>query len=279
MRIQVFRSESDGVRLLTATRVPARGLRGDVRLITGYDESSRSPQLRRQFPNTSIVVIVEFGAPSRVATAGTAAVHVAGGYAAGLADTFAVTEHDGSQCGVQVDLSPTGARRLFGIPLREISGQVVALDDLLPARFRGLARRIAATADWTSRLDIVEGVLAECCVRAQVDTRRVDWVLRSIESADGRANIGGLARSVGCSHKHLIALFKDQVGVAPRRYARLVRFQHVLTCMRRSDSVDWADMAALCGYADQPHLARDLKSFTGRTPAQLLASLQAPTDR
>ena len=89
--------------------------------------------------------------------------------------------------------------------------------------------------------------------------------------------IGRLADEVGWSHRHLIARFRRQVGLRPKMVARLVRFDGLC---RRLDQAggrpDWGRVAAEAGYADQAHLARDFRQFTGTTPTQFLALTLRP---
>jgi AraC-like DNA-binding protein len=82
----------------------------------------------------------------------------------------------------------------------------------------------------------------------------------------GAVSVRRLAREVGWSHKHLITRFKQQVGVAPKRAARLVRFDRVLRRLHDGPS-PWAELAAELGYADQAHLVREFREFAGTSPS------------
>ena len=89
--------------------------------------------------------------------------------------------------------------------------------------------------------------------------------------------IGRLAEEVGWSHKHLIARFRQQVGLRPKTAARLARLDGV---WRRLDQaggrLDWGQVAREAGYADQAHLIRDFHQFTGTTPTALVARMPPP---
>lgn len=276
-RARIESGSRDGGRWETASREPCAPLRPHVLALEGFDEWSPRGDSRRQFPEPFVVVIIEFGPSLRVTLCGdarTTARH-AGGFVAGLGDSFAITEHDGRQRGIQVDLTPTGARRLFGVPLSELTGRVVSLGDLLPVEMRSLADRLAASLDWDARLDLVEDLLARRVLDARTDTARVDRALARIEAAGGVLDVGSLARELGCSHKHLIALFHDQVGVGPKLLSRLVRFEHVMREARGKLATPWADLAVAHGYSDQAHLAREVKRFTGLTPTEARPDLSA----
>jgi AraC-like DNA-binding protein len=83
--------------------------------------------------------------------------------------------------------------------------------------------------------------------------------------------IGSLAREVGWSHKHLITKVRQQVGLAPKTVARLLRFEHAWHYLRDGEPVRWDRIAADGGYAGQSHLIRDFRQFTGGTPADFVA--------
>jgi AraC-like DNA-binding protein len=265
-------SARDGVFFERARRTPCAALRRHVRSIEGYDERTPGPRSHREFPEPWIVVIIEFGPTLRVALGGderNAARHP-GGFVAGLGDRFAITEHEGCQRGVQVDLTPTGARRVFGIPMSELSGRIVALRDVLPTESFALSERLSAARDWAMRLDLVEGFLVRRVLGARLDSACVDWAVAQIEARGGILDVGSLARDLGYSHKHLISLFREQVGIPPKLLARLVRFERVRRTAHSDARIGWAELALRHGYCDQSHLAREVKQLTGLTPTQAL---------
>lgn len=88
------------------------------------------------------------------------------------------------------------------------------------------------------------------------------WAVRR----GGSIPIGRVAADVGWSHKHLIAMFVERIGLAPKTVARLARFERVLTQVRRGHAPNWGQVAADTGYADQPHLIREFRAFAGTTP-------------
>lgn len=213
--VRVSRGSTEGGRWQLATREPSALLRHCVRSLVGFDEQSVSPTIRRQFPEPFVVLILEFGAPLRVSLGGDerTRAHHAGGFAAGIGDRYAVTEHEGRQQGIQVDLTATGARRLFGLPLSEIADSVVALADLLPVATPMIAERLAASSDWEARLDLVEDLIERRILTARVDTSRVDWAVAQIEACGGSLDVASLAReSLGVDIPES-AIWRTQTGV------------------------------------------------------------------
>jgi AraC-like DNA-binding protein len=271
-RTRMLRGELDGSRWEMAVRPPAAQLRpyvhGDY---VGYTEWSGPMNRRREFPGPFVVMILEFGPPLRVYDAGNPrrlSSH-RGGFVVGLGDTFAVCEHDGFQHGVQINLTAIGARLLFGLPMSELSGQTVSVRDLLPARHRDLGQQLQDATDWDERFDLLDGALADGMGEAFDRTRIVSWAVRRIEQTGGRLDMRALARELGYSRKHVITLFRDQVGIPPKLLARLVRFDRLVQHLRRGGPGTWAELAVEFGYYDQAHLVRDVRQFTGVTPSEV----------
>jgi AraC-like DNA-binding protein len=89
----------------------------------------------------------------------------------------------------------------------------------------------------------------------------------------GAVEVGLLTEELGCSRRHLAARFREQVGIAPKALARILRFRRVLELIERDGVAGWADIAVRCGYYDQSHLNRDFRDFAGHTPSEYLARL------
>jgi AraC-like DNA-binding protein len=105
----------------------------------------------------------------------------------------------------------------------------------------------------------------------------VAWAWRRLLDSGGAIPIGRLAAEVGWSHKHLITQFRQQVGLRPKTAARLVRFDRVWRRLDQSGGrPEWADLAHDAGYADQAHLIREFRRFTGMTPTQFQAQTPPP---
>lgn len=269
---QVMGGELGGVCWQLATRQPVPELAPYVEQLQGYYEKADLPVARREFAGLQVVIILEFEPRLRVYEAGANARHEVfrGGFVAGLDDNFTLTEHAGLQAGIQLNLHPLGARRLLGLPMRELRGRALGFADLLPEH-RALSEELAELHSWDARFDRVEQVLRQRLAASQASDRAVGWALERIAADGGKIDLAHLARELGYSHKHMIARFHDQIGVPPKLWARLVRFDRLRRELARTGPPrSWAEFALACGYYDQAHLSRDVKQFTGESPRALL---------
>jgi len=106
---------------------------------------------------------------------------------------------------------------------------------------------------------------------------QVGWAWRRLVTTGGTVPISQVADEVDWSHKHLIVQFRRQAGLRPKTAARLIRFDRVWRHVDQRRPLDWGQVAADAGYADQAHLIRDFRQFTGITPTGYQALTLRPT--
>lgn len=265
----------------TATRQLAAPLRAVVSRLQGYEERSPGGSVREELPSSHVVVIIETGPPliQRRPT-DTAGSRYVGGFVAGLGPGVTETRHDGLQRGIQINLTPSHARRVLGVPLHELAGRTVALTDLLAPGDRSLPQRIAEAPDWEHQTDIAERWVRDRLSRGPAADRRIAGALKAIVDSGGTVDIARVRQHAGLSRPHLVRLFREHVGVPPKQFARLVRFDRIVTAIRTASTTAWAALAADVGCYDQAHLAREVRSLASMTPsalAELLGQSELPT--
>jgi AraC-like DNA-binding protein len=96
----------------------------------------------------------------------------------------------------------------------------------------------------------------------------VTRALARLRATDGRAPIAAITDELGCSGRHLSTRFREQVGVPPKLFARILRFQKAVRLIDTMPS--WATIAAEAGYYDQAHLVRDFRQFAGAAPTEFM---------
>ena len=274
-RARLLRHRAGGSAWEVAVRPPAPRLRalvhGDY---VGYLETAPGPVHRLQFATPLTVLIFDLGPPMALRGPDEAeAVRHRGGFIAGLSDRATLTMHDGSSEGVQVDLTPLGARTFLGAPMTTVAGRSIALTDLLAGEQRHISERLGQTRDWDARFDAIDRLLVARAASAGAGCPKVAWALDRIVASGGRVEVGALARELGHSNKHLIDRFREQVGLPPKLLARLIRFERLMQHLRAGGREGFAELAATFGYYDQAHLVRDFRQFTGATPTAARASL------
>ncbi|MEO8448403.1 MAG: helix-turn-helix domain-containing protein [Gemmatimonadota bacterium] len=238
----------------------------------GWTEQTSRVIGRREYPSRIVPLILNLGPPYRVSwgNAGKAPPESVGSFLSGLSDTFAVVEGATHSSALQVDLAPASAYMLFGVPMDALANRVVDLHDVAGADGRRLIERLCEAPGWGARFNLVDAFLLKRLASAVAPSKPVLWAWQRLEATGGRIEIGSLAAEIGWSHKHLIAQFREQLGLPPKTIARIVRFERLLRRIGQRGAPRWTEMALECGYYDQAHLIRDVGGFTGRTPTELL---------
>ncbi len=252
--------------------VPAR-FRPYVRAMVGYAEDAPGRVSRTELPYPGVVVILELDPALEVG-----AERFARGFLAGIGGEPSRTTYRGRQRGLQLDLSALGARALFGVDADELAGRVVPLEDLDAGE---LAERLADADDWAARFRVLDAFLEARLAESRVDLRLARWVLEAIEGSGGQRAIAELVDESGYSHGYLGRLCRRDLGLTPKRLSQLVRFHHLVQRLRGPGPAEpappptFARLAAELGYADQSHLVREVRLFSGVAPTAL-AALTAP---
>ena len=163
-----------------------------------------------------------------------------------------------------------GLSRLLGVPASELTDLVVSLGDVWGAR--GALADDLVDLDELARIERVEAELARGHagksghVAHNIDLAALAaWIS---ESRGGRS-VEQLADAAGVSRQHLTRLFRARIGVTPKLYSRLARFQSGLAFSGEGASVRWSCVAADLGYADQSHMIAEFRAFSSLTPQQL----------
>ena len=98
----------------------------------------------------------------------------------------------------------------------------------------------------------------------------VAWALANFRKTAGRGRIADICSDFGVSRKHLTQQFREEVGLTPKRFARIVKFSAIIETLGGMERVNWSDFALACGYYDQAHFSKEFKAFTGGTATEYL---------
>jgi AraC-like DNA-binding protein len=243
-------------------------------MMLAYDHVLDEPGTHRGLPSTALTLVLPIEEPLDVGWDGRAdsrCRHRA--LVSGLHTSPAMIRYGRRMAGIQLALTPRGARGLLGVPAAALSGVITELGTVAPA-LADLPGRLADAATWPERLALVESRLLEAMARTDGTRPRpeVDWALRRLS---GATTVSGVAGEVGWSRRHLGGLFRTEYGVTPKQFQRIARFQsstRVLSRQVRAGTPSLALVAAACGYADQAHLTREWTALAGCTPTAWLRS-------
>ena len=123
---------------------------------------------------------------------------------------------------MQIDFTPLGAYRFFAMPMRELSAQTVALDQV--DRFDDLSERLYDAPDWATRFALLDGFVRRRLARRPAAILDITWAWRQLATSAGRVRVAALATEIGWSRKHLAERFAIEVGAGPKTVGPHPRF-------------------------------------------------------
>ncbi len=263
-----------------AWHVPAPGLQDFVDSYVGYRQAGVGPARHRGLPSPAMTLIFTLDDPLAVEA------HPDGAQPSGTFETLigglhatpAIITHNGSQSGIQLGLSPLGARMLLGMPAAELAGIDVPAEDVLGPMAAEVQDMLRCATTWPERFAVLDETLlaraGQACHQAGAGNE-VTYAWRSLLRTGGTVAISELAAGTGWSDRHLRARFRAETGLAPKAAARVIRFDRARRQLQRRAStgqpLQLAELAASCGYFDQAHLDRDFGLLAGCAPTSWLA--------
>jgi AraC-like DNA-binding protein len=239
---------------------------------TNWQKSGIVPDAPVGGPGRELNLIVSFGDGFRaqaIPGAGELSSYIS--FVAGMHDRPSRTAHDGRQLGIQIRLDPLGAFSLFGVPLHELGNRVVELAELLGPDGERWAAQLSEARTWDNRFALLDRLLTDRIAAGPMPSPELAWAWRTMRDAGGAVRVADLADGSGCSHRHLVARFREQIGATPKTAARVLRYAWAARLLARRDLAP-AQAAVLCGYADQPHMTREFAALAGTTPGAVAAT-------
>lgn len=158
------------------------------------------------------------------------------------------------------------ARSFLQLPLSEITDTVTDGDLILNTVYLILREKLLETKLPLQKFRLAESMLLKQFSPALAIHPVINYAVNHITAKPEVAIIKNIACQTGYSHKHLVALFEKYVGVSPKSFLRILRFQKAVREMENTGKADLTRLALDCGYYDQSHFISDFKTFSGYTP-------------
>jgi len=170
-----------------------------------------------------------------------------------------------------VHFKPGGAFPFFGPPANELQNQMVSLADLWGALAGQLRERLLEAGTPGEKFRVFAEILLARAAQRLGRHPAVDYALGQFRSAAQTSTVAGVTGRIGLSAKRFIDVFSGEVGLTPKLYCRVRRFQRAVRLADRGRTIDWAALAADCGYFDQAHFIHDFRAFSGINPSTYIA--------
>jgi AraC-like DNA-binding protein len=254
------------MRLLTWT--PGPPLSRSVDVLWVYEAGGGPHARERLLPDGTMELVIDLREAASAADA-----DLPGGGAVLGAHSQARLIHTSAPTAViGAHFKPGGAFPFLPPPAGEFHGAVVPFEEVWGRTAHTLRERLLEDRRPAARLRILERFLLDRVVRPFAPHPAVDFALRELQATvTGAASVAEVTDRTGLSQRRFIELFTGQVGLTPKVYFRLRRFQQALRRLETRTADDLASLALDCGYYDQAHFNHDFKAFSGLSPTAFLA--------
>ncbi|HVQ37135.1 MAG TPA: DUF6597 domain-containing transcriptional factor [Pyrinomonadaceae bacterium] len=176
-----------------------------------------------------------------------------------------------NQSMIGIRFRPGGAYPFFGFPISELTESVTELDLIWGSLVDEIRTQLLELESRDERLLKLESILLRLAKRSLEANRLVTFAIHQLQHSPQFLAIRDLANTIGITQKHLISQFERVVGLRPKSFARVCKFQKVVNLIEEQKQVEWAAIASDCGYYDQAHFIHEFQAFSGLNPSAYLA--------
>lgn len=245
-------------------------LRPFVKMLWFSDESARTGDglvaRERVLPTGTMSLVFRISDhPLRLfdAHAGSAGRMVGHAIVGGARTSYYVRDVSQPTRSVGAQLHPGAAELLLGAPAGELAERHTRLDELWGHAADEARERLALAGSPETALDVLQTLLIARMPKMRGIHPAVAHALARFATT---SHVNQVVNESGYCHRRFIALFRESVGLAPKIYCRVLRFQTAIDQVADGPEAPWASLATESGYSDQAHFTRDFRAFAGVTP-------------
>lgn len=178
----------------------------------------------------------------------------------------------------QIVFRPGGLYRLTGIPSHQITNAYIDAETVFPAtELRKINEKLAESDNAHYMITCVEAFLKRRISQSKIDIHALDKVCNLMLSTEKKLSLDWLAHESCLSVRQYERKFMERMGVSPKYYQKIIRFEHAFRMKNQFPKLDWLSIALQCGYYDYQHLAKDYKTLTQQSPNEFhLIDLSSP---
>ncbi len=167
---------------------------------------------------------------------------------------------------------PGGTLPFFPTNTQLFTNRETSLGDIWGVASENLRADLREAPTPAQKFAILESALLQRLAQTPRPTPIIDYALTHLHRSPGTTTIAELTRQIGLSPRRLSQLFREQIGISPKLYCRIQRFQQAVQQMHCGADIRWAELALACGYYDQSHFANDFHAFSGLSPTTYSAT-------
>lgn len=169
---------------------------------------------------------------------------------------------------IGIELTPNGLHRFTRFSAHEIVNKIFSFSDIYGLAGRDLLERLSNTKSLSDKINELQNFLVKIIQLTNRNNTLIDYSVQLIKNSSGLFTIKDLEEKMGYSKRYLDMLFKEHLGISPKKYSVIVRFQSFYNLWANSDSTNFYSDVLYEHYYDQAHFIKEFKEFTGHSPKQ-----------
>lgn len=171
---------------------------------------------------------------------------------------------------VGVHFKPGGCYPFVDFPIVELNDLTIDLGSVWGREANSIREAILHEPDIDKRFDILEKYFLQKGKNKMENHALVHYSVGQLVQSPQMWSIKNLSHKTGITQKHLITLFRKYVGLSPKMFSRIYKFQKVIHLIGQEEKIDWAMLAYEGGYFDQAHFIKEFQAFSGINPTAYL---------
>ncbi|MHA7059588.1 helix-turn-helix domain-containing protein [Aquimarina sp. M1] len=181
---------------------------------------------------------------------------------------ISISAHQDSEMFV-IQFKPYGTYPFFHFPSEELSGKILSVEEVFGEELLLLREKILKQDTSLDKFNLAEKWLIDRYNHSKIPSDVLLSVVKKLQK-EPAANFNTIIESYPYTQKHLIDQFKKYIGVTPKYYHRIIRFNDILQQIKQKEHISWSQIAYQCGYADQSHFIKEFNHFSGCNPQEFI---------
>lgn len=173
--------------------------------------------------------------------------------------------------GFQVIFQPGTIYQLTNIATHELTNQYIDAELIFGTQLRLVNEQLFYARNYTAMISIIERFLMALISGSKSSNHPVDEISKAIIYEKDLFSLDKFLKTAWLSHRQVDRMFKMRIGMLPKQFLQMSRFDKAFRMKNRFPGKDWLSVALHCGYYDYQHLVKEYKAFTGYTPVQFFA--------
>ena len=243
---------------------PSSGLAELIECYWIVESHDPAPRQQKIIPDGFPEIIFHYGDPYRIKL-GRRWEPQSKSLLAGQLSKFFFLENTGVSGIIGIKLKPAALTHLFDCTMHRYTDQVVDLHEAFGNRLQAMESELRSRKSHDAMIVILDRTFMELAEAAPVAATNIDKAIDLVFDSKGMIPVADLAAAIGVGERQVERLFKKYVGLSPKLYARVIRFNYIFQLIQEGNPV-WTGIAYDSGFYDQSHFIRNFKAFTGEDP-------------